>query len=143
MPVRPRLILSPKHEAEIVSLYVDGLYTCGEIAADIGISPTTVRRILKANGVKMRRGSGAVKQQLPAREVERMIWLHEQGLSHAQMAEILGISMSAIRDRLNVSRKRTGRPASRQGCWGRRGEPKTIPVHVKRTVERWRAEDGN
>lgn len=127
----------PRHEAEIAAMYIEREFTVSEIAEETLFCTTTVRRALRRQGIKPRYGRGAIKRKLSAEQVKRTIWLHEQGLSHRQMAEILGITVSSVRSRLAVLRKELGRPPKRQGCWGRAGEPKALPPHVRQTVAGW------
>lgn len=138
-PAHPRVrFFQPHHEEEIAQMYSDGL-SINKIAQEIGSAFGTVRRVLVRQGTKLRgQGSHNGLRQLAGEELERTIWLYEQGLSHRQTGAILGVSESTVRDRLQKSRKRLGRPRTkRQGCYGRAGEPKTIPLHVRRAAANW------
>lgn len=128
---------SPRHELEVVHLYVEEERSTYEIEELTGVKYSTVRGILQRRGIKLRPRAvaGYRRPQISDNELRRTIWLHEQGLTYAQMAEALGLKEGGVQYRIEVSRERLGYHAVNRGA---NNKPKaTIPVHVRRAVEAW------
>lgn len=128
---------SPRHELEIVLLYTEEGYSTYDIEKLTGVKYGTVRDILCRHGVKMRTRAevGHRLPSIPENELVRTVWLHQQGLTYAQIGELLGLAEGGVQYRIEVSRRRLGYQGNNRGA---NNKPKaTIPVYVRRAVEAW------
>ena len=82
-------------QALIVGLYVDDKRTTEEIGAQFGVSHTTIRRVLRARGVTLRR---AVKR-CPDLKAE-CVRLYRGGMTMKEIAPALGLTEAQVHHRL-------------------------------------------
>lgn len=82
----------------IVSLYINGHYSCAKIAEIDGRSEGTIYNILKKNKVNLRNRSEA-NQTYPDWV---LIYLYNLGLSCSQVGELLNIDPTTIIKRFNL-----------------------------------------
>lgn len=128
---------SRRHEDELIALYAEDEYSLAEVEQITGVNGSTVHKMLIRRGVP-RRPVGHPAKTLPAEELTRTVWLRQQGLTYAQVAELLDVSEGAVKHRLAVARARLNyRERRRRIRRGRFSPQATIPVHVRRTVESW------
>lgn len=134
-----RLRYSERHEAEIVALYAKGL-GIPTIAKEAAMPQTSVWNILVRNRVERRSIRAACQDNSPPKgpldvtELTRTVWLHEQGLTYAQIGELLGIGRLAVKARIKSARNRLGYYGRNAGHVNR---TKAIPGHVRRVVANW------
>jgi DNA-binding NarL/FixJ family response regulator len=96
------LAATVEQQAEIVRLYKRG-YSLQRIADEKFFARSSVRRVLIANGIAMRpQGGPHPAQRLSAEDTLRTAELYGKGLSMAELAEVLGLSISAVHRRLHV-----------------------------------------
>ena len=87
------LVMTP----EVVAMYTSGR-PMDEIVKHCSVSRTTIRRVLKRNGIKLRTGTFRIKEtKLPLVE---MVRLYESGKSVVEVARLSGLSETACRRRL-------------------------------------------
>lgn len=96
------LSATAEEQAEIVRLYKRG-HSLQRISDEHYFARSSVRRVLVANGIAMRpQGGPHPAQRLSAEETLKTAELYGKGLSMAELAEVLGLSISAVHRRLHV-----------------------------------------
>lgn len=101
--------------AEIVRLYGAGISTM-KIAAQFDLNNTTVRKVLLAAGLRLRKPSSYASRL----DLDRVRELHAAGVRVRRMAVLLGAGPERINralDQLGLPRFRTGRPPSTDGTY--------------------------
>lgn len=99
-PEAERILATPEEQAGMIRLYRSGL-TLVQVAAIVHYNATTVRRVLHANGVRVRPPRRGRERQLTTEQVLETTQLYGKGYSSAQVAAILGLSQSAVLERLH------------------------------------------
>jgi hypothetical protein len=90
----------------IVKLYGSPRMSLRKVSAQTHWSPTTVRKVLQAHGVKMR-GQGNTMRRISVNEELKRAELYGHGYSISQVAEMCGVTYEAVRQtlkRLGVTR---------------------------------------
>lgn len=130
---------SERHELELVRLY-ESCLSCGQIEDLTTVPQGSVWDILQRRGVKCRTSADYEPAQEPLDTVLmiRTAWLHEQGLTYAQIGEIMGLKPGGVCYRLRAAKDRLGYKGVTRGKNNR--PKKTIPLHVRRAVALWAAE---
>lgn len=98
---RERITVPLELQAEMVHLYRAG-YSMERIGRDLFWSKTTVRMVLLANGVTLRRRGGFNRRQITAEEQLRRAQLYGQGYSLSEVAEMCGVALSTVHYSLQV-----------------------------------------
>jgi DNA-binding NarL/FixJ family response regulator len=102
-PVKPKTL---EKEQDILTLRKQGL-TQVAIASQLGISTTSVSRVLKLNGLNTKQGYSD-RFDIAAKKPQ-IIRLHNKGLSYKAIAEKLGISDKTV-TKVMRSRRKTDLP---------------------------------
>jgi predicted transcriptional regulator len=84
----------------IKALYARG-WSMRRIAAELHYSQTSVQRYLHAAGVQVRPRGGVNGRTLSAEEVLETAQLYGRGLSMAAIADLLGLTVSSVHERLH------------------------------------------
>jgi len=132
---------SQRHEAEVIDLYQEG-HGLPTIERLLGVPRSSTWNILVRNGIERRplkaacAGNEPPKGPLDVVELTRTTWLHEQGLTYAQIGELLGVGRLAVKARIQAARDRLG---YKQRNSGRVNRTLGIPAHVQKVVANWAA----
>jgi hypothetical protein len=130
---------SERHELEMVSLYVDEERSLAEIEALTLVPYRSVWTILRRHGVQLRPpGVGRPAPRLADNDLIRTAWLHEQGLTYAQIGELLNLRAGGVKYRISIARERLGYDRVNRGAHNRARSQ--LPDHVRRAIATWRAE---
>ena len=92
--------------AEVIALYKAGR-TLKQVAAQLGVNPTTVYYHLRRQDVTLRPTGVRGLRRMPT--TQRIEQLRAQGLTWAQVAEQVGMSVDGVKHRIYRSRKRAKR----------------------------------
>src|SRR4051794_9218246 len=88
---------------ELCDRYVQGGVTAKELAAEVHIAPSTMRKYLNENGITLRRAHpanrrGKLTRIVTPEEIERMRYLYwECNHTHADVGEAFGLTASVVR----------------------------------------------
>ena len=88
--------LDPQTINELVARYTAGEGS-GDLSTEIGISKSGLLRLLRTEGVNLR------KQPMTPRNANRAAWLYESGLTITEVVEQIGYFYSTVRKSLNES----------------------------------------
>ena len=109
----------PVDVAEAIRMYEDGM-TLMEVGKRLGCSWSTVQRRLVENGIEIRHRGNRGKSV----SMQRILELHEQGLSDYEIADDLGVSRSVVNYRIHkvVGPRGKGKSFSRERVCPRCGK---------------------
>lgn len=116
---RDRLAVPRVEQEEMVRLY--GRHTIAEIAAITFWSHTEVHRVLTANGVRFRSQIPRRNPQITSEEVLRRCELYGRGYSLTEVAEMRGVTPTAIAHTLRRAGTPTRSPSEAQRLAHARG----------------------
>lgn len=92
-----RMQIEPELQAQIIRLYRSGK-SYATIGREAFVGPTTVRRVLLANGVQPRQpGPSRIPAKLSADEQLKRTMLYGRGYSIHEVAAMCGVSYTAVR----------------------------------------------
>ncbi|MET1101193.1 MAG: helix-turn-helix domain-containing protein [Pyrodictiaceae archaeon] len=80
---------------KVVEMYNSGV-NVRDIASSLGLSMSTIYRILKSSGVKMRRRKYVTRGRVSDEELEKIIRLYLEGKSIYEIAKIVDRPVSTI-----------------------------------------------
>jgi hypothetical protein len=113
-------------QALMVQRYLDG-WPVATIAEEVYWHPATVRKYLRLHGLRLERGRRAHYHGIDPEELRETVQLYRSGLSMAEVARALHISLSTVHARLRTAGEPSRKSATgvKIACLAR---PRTGPV---------------